>query len=58
VRLTGGCSSRGSTFTVAGKIFPTLKQFGSVRWVKICYPQRHTERPTGQSDSISECLEP
>ena len=58
VRLTGGCSSHGSTFTVAGEIFPTLKQFGSVRWVKIYDPQGRTERPAGQSDSVPECLEP
>jgi hypothetical protein len=58
VRLTGGCSSHGSTFTIADEIFPTLKQFSSVRWVKIYDPQGRTERPTGQSDSIPECLEP
>lgn len=58
VRLTGGCSSHGSTFTIAGEIFPTLKQFNSVRWVKIYDPQGNTERPTGQTDSIPECLEP
>lgn len=58
VRLTGGCSSHGSTFTVAGEIFPTLKQFSSVRWVKIYDPQGHTAEPTGQSDSIPACLEP
>lgn len=58
VRLTGGCSSHGSTFTVADEIFPTLKQFSSVRWVKVYDPQGHTEQPTGQGDSIPECLEP
>jgi hypothetical protein len=58
VRLTGGCSSHGSTFTVAGEIVPTLKQFSSVRWVKIYDPQGRTQQPTGQSDSIPECLEP
>lgn len=58
VRLTGGCSSHGSTFSVADEIFPTLKQFSSVRWVKIYDPQGNTERPTGQTDSIPECLEP
>jgi len=58
VRLTGGCSSHGSTFTVANEIFPTLKQFSSVRWVKIYDPQGRTEEPAGQSDSIPECLEP
>jgi hypothetical protein len=58
VRLTGGCSSHGSTFSVADEIIPTLRQFGSVRWVKIYDPQGNTERPTGQTDSIPECLEP
>ncbi|WP_112267832.1 AMIN-like domain-containing (lipo)protein [Lentzea terrae] len=58
VRLTGGCSSHGSTFTIAGEIFPTLKQFSSVRWVKIYDPAGNTEQPTGQTDSIPECLEP
>lgn len=58
VRLTGGCNSGGSTVTVAGHIAPTLKQFRSVRWVKIFDPQGTTERPNGRSDSIPECLEP
>jgi hypothetical protein len=58
VQLTGHCSSGGSTYTVANQIRPTLKQFGSVHWVKIYDPSGHTERPTGHTDSIPECLEP
>ncbi len=58
VRLTGGCSSRGSTFTIADEIYPTLKQFATVDFVKIYDPSGHTERPTGRSDSIPFCLEP
>jgi hypothetical protein len=58
VRLTGGCNSGGSTFTVANLIRPTLKQFSTVRWVKIYDPAGHTEHPTGRRDSIPECLEP
>lgn len=58
VRLLGGCSSGGSTFTIADQIIPTLKQFASVSYVKIYDPSGHTERPTGNSDSIPECLEP
>jgi hypothetical protein len=58
VYLKGGCSSSGSTFTVANLIRPTLKQFANVRWVKIYDPQGHTEHPTGRRDSIPECLEP
>jgi hypothetical protein len=58
VRLKGGCDSGGSTFTVANLIMPTLKQFDTVRWVKIYDPQGRTERPTGRSDSIPTCLEP
>lgn len=58
VQLTGGCNSRGSTLTIASEIVPTLKQFSTVRWVKIYDPAGHTERPTGHSDSIPTCLEP
>ena len=58
VRLTGGCDSGGSTFTVANEIVPTLKQFASVDAVKIYGPRGHTERPRGRSDSIPTCLEP
>lgn len=58
VGLTGGCSSQGSTATVAGEIFPTLRQFGTVDAVKIYDPSGRTERPTGAVDSIPACLEP
>lgn len=59
VQLTGGCSSGGSAVaTVATDIFPTLKQFSTVRWVKIYDPRGRTEYPSGHRDSIPECLEP
>jgi hypothetical protein len=58
VRLTGGCASGGSTFTIANEIMPTLKQFPTVDFVKIFDPRGRTERPTGQVDSIPTCLEP
>jgi hypothetical protein len=58
VRLAGGCDSGGSTITIASEIMPTLKQFPTVRWVKIYDPAGRTERPTGRSDSIPLCLEP
>lgn len=58
VRLVGGCSSGGSTLTVADQIIPTLKAFPSVRWVKIYSPAGTTARPDGNSDSIPTCLEP
>lgn len=58
VRLTGGCSSGGSTFTVAQEIVPTLKQFPSVQYVKILDPDGTTEEPEGPTDSIPFCLEP
>jgi hypothetical protein len=58
VRLSGGCSSGGSTVTVAGEVMPTLRQFASVDWVKIYDPSGTTETPTGASDSIPACLEP
>lgn len=58
VQLTGKISSGGSTFTIANEIMPTLKQFGSVRWVKIYDQSGRTERPSGHSDSIPFSLEP
>jgi hypothetical protein len=58
VRLTGGCSSNGSTVTIAGEIMPTLRQFPSVDWVKILDPAGNTGSPTGDTDSIPACLEP
>jgi hypothetical protein len=58
VQLLGKVSSGGSTFTIASEIMPTLKQFRSVRWVKIYDARGHTERPFGPSDSIPFSLEP
>jgi hypothetical protein len=58
LRLTGGCDSNGSTFTVANEIMPTLKQFASIDHVKIYGPAGYTEQPSGTSDSIPPCLEP
>jgi hypothetical protein len=58
VRLIGGCSSGGSTSTVADEIYPTLKQFSTVDFVKIYDPAGHTETPGGHRDSIPVCLEP
>jgi hypothetical protein len=56
VQLTGGCSSSGSTVTVANEIVPTLRQFHSVRWVKIYDPSGHTEHPANFSNSLPACL--
>jgi hypothetical protein len=58
VRLTGGCNSGGSTESIAGEIFPTLRQFSTVDFVKIYDPSGRTEQPTGAVDSIPACLEP
>ncbi len=58
VQLTGGCSSGGSTVTIAGEIMPSLRQFATVDHVKIYDPLGRTARPWGHTDSIPECLEP
>ncbi|HEX5560264.1 MAG TPA: hypothetical protein VFX52_01395 [Nocardioidaceae bacterium] len=57
-RLAGGRDSGGSTVTVAGETRPTLRQFGTVDWVKILDPAGATESPTGHSGSVPACLEP
>lgn len=58
VRLTGGADSHGSTLTIANEIMPLLKQFPTIRWVKIYDANGQTETPAGQSDSIPAGLEP
>jgi hypothetical protein len=58
IGLTGGCGSGGSTVTIAGEIFPTLRQFSTVDWVKIFDPEGNTQDPSGDTDSIPTCLEP
>jgi Sporulation and spore germination len=58
VQLVGGCSSGGSTVTIADEIMPTLRQLPNVSWVKVYDPAGNTEQPTGTVDSIPECLEP
>ena len=58
LRLVGGCSSGGSTVTVAGEILPTLHQFASVDRVVLRDPQGRTLDPDGPGDATPECLEP
>ncbi|MEZ5178035.1 MAG: GerMN domain-containing protein [Acidimicrobiales bacterium] len=58
VQLAGGCSSGGSTFTVADQIAATLRQFVTVDSVKVYDPSGATERPEEPGDSIPTCLEP
>lgn len=58
VRLVGGCSSGGSTVTIAGEILPSLHQFDSVDRVVLRDPAGTTLNPEGPGDSTPECLEP
>jgi hypothetical protein len=58
VRIRGGCSSGGATVSIAGEIIPTLRQHPKMSWVKVLDPLGRTGRPTGQVDSVPECLEP
>ena len=58
VQLVGGCSSGGSTFSIADEITATLRQFTTVEAVKIFDPDGGTEIPDEPGDSIPFCLEP
>ena len=58
VHLAGGCSSGGSTFSVANEIIPTLLQFTSIDAVKIYDPDGETGSPDTPGDSVPFCLEP
>lgn len=53
-----GCSSGGSTSTVADLMMSTLKQFASVDHVKIYDARRSTEVRGEHTDSIPTCLQP
>lgn len=58
LRLTGGCSSGGSTVSIAGEILPSLHQFDSVDRVVLRDPAGTTLGADGPGDSTPECLEP
>jgi hypothetical protein len=58
VQLRGGCASKGATFTVATLIISTLTRLVSIDHVRIYDPSGRTESPTGNRNSIPECLEP
>ena len=58
LRLTGRCSSGGSTVTVAGEVLPTLKQFATVDRVVLRDASGGTLDPGGPGDSTPACLEP
>ena len=45
VQLVGGCSSGGSTVTIAGEVLPSLRQLSTVDFVKIYDPAGRTEHP-------------
>ncbi|MCZ7535603.1 MAG: GerMN domain-containing protein [Acidimicrobiia bacterium] len=58
VHLEGGCSSGGSTLSVADEIIPTLRQFEEVDVVKVYDPDGTTGDADGPHDSMPFCLEP
>ncbi len=58
MKLTGNCSSAGSTYTIANLIMKNLKQFSEIRHVKIYDQNGGTEIPDGDANSIPFCLEP
>jgi hypothetical protein len=58
LRLTGRCSSGGSTVTIAGEVLPTLKQFATVDRVVLRDAAGGTLDPDGPGDSTPGCLEP
>lgn len=58
LRLTGRCSSGGSTVSIAGEILPTLKQLPTVDRVVLRDRSGSTLDPDGPGDSTPACLEP
>lgn len=58
LRLTGRCTSAGSTVTIAGEVLPALKQFATVDRVVLRDAAGGTLDPGGTGDSTPGCLEP
>lgn len=58
IQLLGGCDSGGQPVTVADEIFRTLRPLPKVTWIKIYDPDGHTERVSGERDSIPTCIRP
>ena len=58
LRLTGGCSSGGSTVSIAGEVLPTLLDLAPVSRVVLRDPDGATLDADGPSSSTPECLEP
>jgi hypothetical protein len=56
VTLKGRCNGHGSALTVADQVRATLDQFRAIDWVKLHDRAGHTQEPTGQRDSIPDCL--
>ena len=54
--LAGGCRGGGKAITVADEIMATLKPLPEIDWVKVYDRSGQTQRPSGQSDSIPDCL--
>ncbi len=59
VYLIGGCSSHGSTYSIANLIDKNLRQFSEVKYVRIYDPAGETLGSEDiQADSLPECLQP
>lgn len=58
LRLTGRCSSGGSTVSIAGEVLATLKQLPTVDRVVLRDAAGSTLDPDGPGDSTPACLEP
>jgi hypothetical protein len=54
--LKGRCNGHGAALTGADQVMATLDQFRAIDWVKLYDRTGQTEEPTGQSDSIPDCL--
>ena len=54
--LKGRCNGHGSALTVADQVFGTLRGFRAIDSVKLYDRTGQTQEPTGQSDSIPDCL--
>ncbi len=58
VYLEGTCQSNGTLYTIERTLFPSLKQFPEIEFVKIYDQFGNTRSPAARVDSVPACLDP
>lgn len=58
IYLKGTCQSNGTLYSIERTLFPSLKQFPEIEFVKIYDQFGNTRQPAARVDSVPACLDP